>query len=493
MNKLKQFFLAFIMSLVFIVLLFLSSSLVFASAGGGGVEQPMLKLDGAGNVEPSSSWGLNMSSNDIVNIGQTSTGSVKINNDGHGNFGGFSTVYESSSSASSSWASVYYDTAVPSEWFAFYPNSFEEGSLDIWSYNNLTGSIASFGAGARGITFKPDTGGVVTIDGKSVTIEQAQMGVVPTAIGSLFADYITNAQITVGKVMDGTEHSNGMVNQIRVEATEDNDKWVSASGNYFIIPDTNTYDNTGGYQGLTGYAEDLGSGDTNLTSGIAGYTLAGGSGTKSSASGITAYSFAQDTATVTQMNSLLISSMLYGGTPTVDNAYGINVPVFNDYSTSGVMTRQVGIAVGETGFATNSTNLLLGTTTIPTGDYNIYSPSTRDSYIAGGIRLDSSVDFNVTTVNSATYDLLASDNILHVTYSSTSAVTSLTLPTAHCNDSNDYGRIITIKDAGGNAGTNNITVDTQGSETIDGSATVVLNADYVSIDLYCEDDDWFIK
>ena len=95
---------------------------------------------------------------------------------------------------------------------------------------------------------------------------------------------------------------------------------------------------------------------------------------------------------------------------------------------------------------------------------------------------------NVTTVNAATYDLLASDYFVHVTYTGTGAVTSLTLPTAQTVS----GRTIVIKDAGGNASVNNITVDTQASETIDGAATAVMNADYEWLKLYSDGSDWFI-
>lgn len=91
---------------------------------------------------------------------------------------------------------------------------------------------------------------------------------------------------------------------------------------------------------------------------------------------------------------------------------------------------------------------------------------------------------HITTVNAATYDLLPSDDILDVTYTATGAVTSLTLPTAQC----VAGRTIVIKDAGGNAGTNNITIDS--TDNIDGAGTYVISTDYDSITLYSTGTTW---
>ena len=98
------------------------------------------------------------------------------------------------------------------------------------------------------------------------------------------------------------------------------------------------------------------------------------------------------------------------------------------------------------------------------------------------------IKFSTTTVNAATYDLTTTDYILNVTYTTTGAVTSLTLPTSQVVE----GRVIVIKDSGGNASGNNITIDTEGSETIDGSATLVLNSDYEAVNLYCDGTNWHI-
>lgn len=95
---------------------------------------------------------------------------------------------------------------------------------------------------------------------------------------------------------------------------------------------------------------------------------------------------------------------------------------------------------------------------------------------------------NVTTVNVATYDLLATDYILNVTYTTTGAVTSLTIPDAQF----VIGRIIHIKDAGFNAGTNSITLDTVGAtKKIEGNDTLVISGDGEVISLYCADSNNF--
>jgi hypothetical protein len=55
------------------------------------------------------------------------------------------------------------------------------------------------------------------------------------------------------------------------------------------------------------------------------------------------------------------------------------------------------------------------------------------------------------------------------------------------------GKVQIIKDSDGTgAATNNITVSTEGAETIDGGATYVLNADRESVTLVSNGTNWFI-
>jgi hypothetical protein len=52
-------------------------------------------------------------------------------------------------------------------------------------------------------------------------------------------------------------------------------------------------------------------------------------------------------------------------------------------------------------------------------------------------------------------------------------------------------RVIVVKDKGGGAGTDAITVDTEGSENIDGSASTTISTDYGVLRLYSDGDNLF--
>ena len=94
---------------------------------------------------------------------------------------------------------------------------------------------------------------------------------------------------------------------------------------------------------------------------------------------------------------------------------------------------------------------------------------------------------NITIVDTTPYTVVGTDEILHVEETAT-AVVSIILPTLQAT----ADRVITVKDADGNAAAFNITISTEGSETIDGAATKVMNVNFMSLDLYLIEGNWYI-
>ena len=127
-------------------------------------------------------------------------------------------------------------------------------------------------------------------------------------------------------------------------------------------------------------------------------------------------------------------------------------------------------------------NVTIGTADIRGSNGETIDNTTDGIWATTGGKID-----GITPVAAGSYDLLTTDNILHVTYTTTGAV-AIDLKTAQA----VAGRHIVIKDGGGLAGTNNITVSTEGAETIDGAATAVISTNYNSINLYSDGANWFI-
>lgn len=91
-------------------------------------------------------------------------------------------------------------------------------------------------------------------------------------------------------------------------------------------------------------------------------------------------------------------------------------------------------------------------------------------------------------VDTATYDLDSDDvAILHVTRT-TVGVCAIDIKSAQIAED---GAIFHIKDAGGNCNANNITITTEGAETIDGAANAVMDIDYMCLGLYAMDGNLF--
>lgn len=82
---------------------------------------------------------------------------------------------------------------------------------------------------------------------------------------------------------------------------------------------------------------------------------------------------------------------------------------------------------------------------------------------------------------------ISTDNVIIPVNTSSSAVTITLYST-----SGNAGRVVCVKDVGGAAYTNNITIDTYGSETIDGQATQAISSNYGAVKMFCDGSNWFI-
>ena len=88
------------------------------------------------------------------------------------------------------------------------------------------------------------------------------------------------------------------------------------------------------------------------------------------------------------------------------------------------------------------------------------------------------------SITGTTYTPKAGDQIIGV---NRAGIVTITLPTAQLRS----GRVYTIKDESGSASSNNITIATEGAETIDGSATDTISEDYGAKAYYSDGSNWF--
>lgn len=98
-------------------------------------------------------------------------------------------------------------------------------------------------------------------------------------------------------------------------------------------------------------------------------------------------------------------------------------------------------------------------------------------------------------VNNKEIDTVSTNSTINPTQSSTiylvntsSSSVILTLSTS----SLESGKEVIIKDSSGSSSTNTITVQTEGSETIDGESSFVISLDYTSITIVSDGSNWFI-
>lgn len=116
----------------------------------------------------------------------------------------------------------------------------------------------------------------------------------------------------------------------------------------------------------------------------------------------------------------------------------------------------------------------------------VMAGSTAGDYIEVELMIGQICPGSVATVNAATYTVAAAVDIVAVLYSATGTCT-VTLPTARCL----AGQRIIVHDKGGNATAQNITIDTEGSETINGAASTTISTSYAGKTLYSDGTNWF--
>ena len=112
----------------------------------------------------------------------------------------------------------------------------------------------------------------------------------------------------------------------------------------------------------------------------------------------------------------------------------------------------------------------------------------RAIYIGDQVDFNGGITLNRTAVAAGAYTALVTDYIIAKT-GITGGGDTITLPAAA---TAGEGRQYIIKDESGGAATDNITIDGNGAETIDGATTVAINQNYGAVSLYCTGSAWMI-
>jgi hypothetical protein len=132
----------------------------------------------------------------------------------------------------------------------------------------------------------------------------------------------------------------------------------------------------------------------------------------------------------------------------------------------------------------------VGSTIVKDEGSNITTAVTSFDFVGAGVTATNSsnnvtvtipggIDYGRTAVTS-TITASVSSKILGV---SASAALEIRLPAA---SGFSAGQYLTIKDEAGNADTNNITIKTSNSETIDGQSEIILESPHAAVNLYCD-------
>jgi hypothetical protein len=107
--------------------------------------------------------------------------------------------------------------------------------------------------------------------------------------------------------------------------------------------------------------------------------------------------------------------------------------------------------------------------------------------VSGSATFASGITHNRAAITAASYTILVTD--YYIGADPTSNAITLTLPAAATAGG---GKTYIIKDEGGTAAINNITIDGDGSETVDGVTTVDITSPYGALNLYSDGSNWFV-
>ncbi len=308
-----------------------------------------------------------------------------------------------------------------------------------------------------------------------------------------------------GRMILSSNASGNLTGLTTLTANTINANLINLNGSPLSIGDLSTFT-----------TDDLAQGDVNkyANANYTSFGLGAYSGNNSVAYGVNANASVQKSVAI-GYNSLVTgtgSSGIAIGDSSVSHPYGIAIGQNANAGTFSVAIGQntkidawnsfgfgEGIDVTSTGLVAlgsfpeddgNSTkSLIVGNGTGKLARRNAFTIyKDGNATINGSLQVNGGLRINTTTVNAATYNAAADDCILNVAYTAMGAVTNLQLMTASTLD----GKTYVVKDSGGAATSNNITITTEGAQKIDGADTYVMNANYQSINLESDGSNWFV-
>ena len=223
------------------------------------------------------------------------------------------------------------------------------------------------------------------------------------------------------------------------------------------------------------------------------------------------FEFTGSTTCDEAVRSNMINDWLQGGTMTLPEMYG---SVNSEY---GVITRRacnvqvhpsssLSSSLGINKFSAdggltlcaqaNDLTMITGTLGKPVGSFPFLEATGFVQYNTGSVILGNGQSSNITISGSMSWKAresftangTASAYIEIIGADSTAGSFGIAIPSA----TGSEGQILLVKDEGGNCSAENVTITTFAAETIDGGATVLLDNDYESVNLYSNGANWFI-